>query len=94
MRQIAALIQQCNVYITNDCGVMHISVAVQTPTIAIFGPGNPEVWFPYTLEDGHLLFHHKPNCYPCGGKDFCDDMYCMKGIKAEAVFNGVQTLLF
>ena len=35
--QLAALLQRCNLYISNDTGPMHLSTAVQTPTIALFG---------------------------------------------------------
>ena len=34
----AAIIQHCNLFISNDSGLMHIAAAVGTPTIGIFGP--------------------------------------------------------
>lgn len=44
--QLAALLQRCNLYISNDTGPMHLSVAVNTPTIALFGGSNPTQWGP------------------------------------------------
>jgi ADP-heptose:LPS heptosyltransferase len=37
------LIKQCDVFITADSGPMHISLAVGTPTVAIFGPVKPSL---------------------------------------------------
>ena len=31
---------------TNDSGLMHISAAIGTPTIGIFGPTDPRLWGP------------------------------------------------
>ena len=35
------VIKQCDVFVTADSGPMHISLAVKTPTVAIFGPVRP-----------------------------------------------------
>jgi heptosyltransferase-2 len=32
--------------VTNDSGLMHISAALGTPTVAIFGPTSPRLWAP------------------------------------------------
>ena len=34
------------VYIGNDSGITHLAGAVGTPTVALFGPTDPEVWAP------------------------------------------------
>ena len=44
--QLAALLQRCHLYISNDTGPMHLSTAVKTPTIALFGGSNPTQWGP------------------------------------------------
>jgi heptosyltransferase II len=35
-----------DVAVTNDSGLMHIAAALNTPTIAIFGPTSPRLWSP------------------------------------------------
>jgi len=35
-----------DVAVTNDSGLMHIAAALNTPTIAIFGPTSPKLWSP------------------------------------------------
>ena len=37
LREVAALISACDVYIGNDTGPMHIAAAVGTPVVALFG---------------------------------------------------------
>ena len=45
--QLGAVIQKCWLYISNDTGPMHMSTAVKTPTIALFGASNPRQWGPH-----------------------------------------------
>ena len=44
--QLGAIIQKCHLYISNDTGPMHMSTAVKTPTIGLFGASNPHQWGP------------------------------------------------
>ncbi len=44
--QLAALLQRCSLYISNDTGPMHLSTAVKTPTVALFGASNLIQWAP------------------------------------------------
>ena len=55
--QLAALLQRCNLYISNDTGPMHLSTAVKTPTIALFGASNLIQWAPPW--DKHAVLAHK-----------------------------------
>ena len=48
--QLAALISESDLFITNDTGVMHVAGAVKTPQISIFGPTNPFNWAPVGKE--------------------------------------------
>jgi heptosyltransferase-2 len=92
LRQLAALLKQFTIYISNDCGPMHLSVAVGTRTLGIFGPGEPEIWFPYSAEDGHRFIHKADDCWPCH-QDFCDSMACMKNIQVNDVLRLVTEMM-
>ena len=48
LRQLAGVLSQFQLYVANDSGPMHIAVAVGTKTIGIFGPGEENIWFPYS----------------------------------------------
>ena len=43
----SAYMKKCNLFIGNDSGLMHLSVASNLQTIALFGPTNDKVYGPY-----------------------------------------------
>lgn len=95
LRQLSAVISLCNAYVSNDASPMHISAAVGTPVIGIFGPGEPDIWFPYRKDLGHVSVHKDVQCCHC---DFCelkgeDYMRCMKRIEPAEVFESVKNIL-
>lgn len=44
--ELAAIISQCDLFITNDTGVMHVAGTVNVKQISLFGPTKPENWAP------------------------------------------------
>ena len=42
------ILDRADLIIANDCGPMHVAAALGRPTLAIFGPTNPRVWFCYS----------------------------------------------
>jgi len=92
IRQLAALIEKCDVFVTNDTGPMHISVAMKTPTIALFGPGNHKKFQP--MGEAHITIRHPVPCSPCKQfTDRCKDNICMKSISVEEVWEAVKERL-
>ncbi|MDF2365862.1 glycosyltransferase family 9 protein [Sneathiella sp.] len=45
--EAAAVLSQCALFVGNDSGLMHTAVAVQIPTVALFGIGKPAVYGPW-----------------------------------------------
>ena len=45
--QAAAILARCRAAVTNCSGLMHLSVAVGTPTVTIYGPTSPANWNPH-----------------------------------------------
>jgi ADP-heptose:LPS heptosyltransferase len=83
--------------VANDAGPMHIAVAVGTPTIGIFGPGEEDIWFPYDSADGHRALRKDVPCHPCH-LDFCDRqgdgyMECMNLLSVDEVLHAIKSLL-
>ncbi|MGQ9608579.1 MAG: lipopolysaccharide heptosyltransferase II [bacterium] len=92
LRQLAAMIEKCNLMLSNDTGPMHISVAVNTPTIALFGPGNYKKFQP--IGEKHSMIRKNVPCSPC--KQFtnrCKDNICMKLITVDDVWEVVDQRL-
>jgi len=46
LRNAIVALAAADLAVTNDSGLMHISAAIGTPTIAIFGPTSPRLWAP------------------------------------------------
>jgi heptosyltransferase-2/heptosyltransferase-3 len=94
LRKLAAIQKLLDLQISNDCGVMHLAAAVGTPTFGIFGPGEPDIWFPYRAELGHKAFWADIACRPCH-KDFCPlgTLACMHATTPEVVFQETMRVL-
>jgi lipopolysaccharide heptosyltransferase II len=46
LRDAILAVAAADVSVTNDSGLMHVSAAIDTPTVAIFGPTSPWHWKP------------------------------------------------
>ena len=92
IRQLAACIEQCDLFLTNDTGPMHIAAAVGTPTVSLFGPGNHIRFQP--IGAMHQTIRHDVPCSPCKQfTDKCKDNICMKGIAVDAVWQSISHTL-
>ena len=89
LKRLAAIIHHSHVFVSNDCGPMHIAAAVGTRTIGIFGPSRPDIWFPYPEEDGYTAL--TPQETVCCGRDICTEAIpCITTIPVDAVYEAVQ----
>lgn len=55
VKQMAGLINNCNIIIANDSGPMHMAVALGIPTLGIFGPTDPLKHGPYSDKSDYVL---------------------------------------
>lgn len=63
IRQVAAIIQYLDGFISNDSGLMHIAAAMNTPVVAILGPTNPVFIHPWQVR--HEVVRLGLPCSPC-----------------------------
>ena len=64
VRQAAAALRRCALYVGNDTGAMHLAAAVGTPCVAIFSAQDwPDRWNPYG--PGHLVLRRQVPCEGC-----------------------------
>ncbi len=76
---LGAVIDRLAVLITNDTGPAHIAYALTTPTITIFGAGNPATNGPLQPGPFRVLAHSVP-CRPCGYETCPIDYPCLDGV--------------
>ena len=86
LRELLALIQLCNVFLTNDSGPMHIASALGTPLVALFGSTNDIRTGPYR---GGTVIHKHVECSPCYYRTCPIDFRCMKKIEADEVYQAI-----
>ncbi|GBE12089.1 ADP-heptose--LPS heptosyltransferase 2 [bacterium BMS3Bbin14] len=88
LSQAMALIGRCTVFVTNDSGLMHVSAALHTRTVAIFGSTDPVATGP--ASDHAIVVRTEIACSPCL-KTHCPKQHfqCMEKIKVEDVLTAV-----
>ncbi len=65
VREMAAIIEKCAIFIGNDSGPMHVAAALRIPILAFFGPGTPEKTAPYTDPERFIALTRRFPCSPC-----------------------------
>ncbi|MEJ2546142.1 MAG: glycosyltransferase family 9 protein [Calditrichaceae bacterium] len=83
LNQAAAMLKRSVLLICNDGGLNHLSVATETPSIAIFGSIKPHRWSPEIFE-GHYHFFNEQH------DSLNDDTF---GIDPEKVYQKVMEIL-
>ncbi len=103
IRVAAAILEQADLFIGNDSGLMHLAVAVGTPTVAIFGLTNSSAWGPYT--GGHpsrraVVVKMDLPCMPCfyrghdlGTPEGCMTRDCLTLLEVDPVATAARRLL-
>lgn len=66
VREVMALLTHADLYVGNDGGILHAAVALQVPTVGLFGPTEPDIWFPYEHLGPYRVLHR------CGPKEHDD----------------------
>src|SRR4030095_5343339 len=97
VKQAAALIEQCDLLVCNDSGLMHAAVAVGTPVAAIYGPTDFRRTAP--LGDSHTIIRHELPCSPCFKLEGDDQVHacthhdCLMTISPEEVLIAISQTL-
>ncbi len=90
LSQAMALIKRCNLFLTNDSGLMHIAAAFEVPMVAIFGPTNHVITGPRSKNA--VIVRHDFDCSPCL-KEICPlDHRCMLSIEPKEVWEEMDLL--
>jgi len=71
--QLAAFFARCAVVLGPDSGPLHLAAAVGTPTVALFGPADPQEFAPWGDREQHAVLSSTIACRPCRVLDWADD---------------------
>lgn len=91
LREAVALIERCQLFITNDSGLMHVAAALDTPQIAIFGSTDYVTTMPSSPKS--QIIRASVPCSPCLKADCPIDHRCMENITVDMVYAAAVKLL-
>jgi glycogen(starch) synthase len=91
IRQMAAVLKSCRLFIGNDSGPMHVAAGAGVPVIGFFGPGEYERFIPWGV-DYEAIRLGLP-CSPCSQDCAFNDPRCIKGISLDRVKEAVSRKL-
>jgi ADP-heptose:LPS heptosyltransferase len=89
IRETAAVLAASDAVVADDGGIMHLSVALGRPTVGVFGPTEPDIWFPYEGRGPFRVVTRREQCAPCH-LHHCDDMRCLATIGPGEVFEALR----
>lgn len=98
IREVASIINQMNLFVSNDSGLMHLAAAVGIPVIAIFGPTNPKWVSPWGVINRVIraelpcspCFYYSPRPLECKNKV---EFQCLRDIEVETVMKAILDLI-
>jgi heptosyltransferase-2 len=93
----AELIGRAALLVTNDSAPLHLASAMNTPTIAVFGPTVPEFGFGPLADPSTVVGRDSLACRPCDrhGPQKCPlgHWSCMREISPESVAELARSLI-
>jgi heptosyltransferase-2 len=82
LRQIIALLSQCDMLLCNNSGLLHIACALKIPTVSTMGPTDPVLWWPYGKDN--IVIRQDLPCSPCS-RGVCAAPGCMELITPRQI---------
>jgi len=93
LQELGAILQRCDLHLGNDNGTKHVAVAVDTPTLTIFGP-NSHISWTYPDERRHRWIQAESLCKDCERiKHRCKEPSCLDSIQVDSVKEKLEEFL-
>ncbi|MCC6865117.1 MAG: glycosyltransferase family 9 protein [Ignavibacteria bacterium] len=95
LKYMAALINKCRLFVSNDTGPMHLSWVTGTNTAAIFGPTNSNLQGPLS-SNSIVIKNEKLTCLGCNLTriEDCPNRHrCMKDLSVQYVFDKISEFI-
>ena len=95
----AAVMQMCNLFVTNDSSLMHIAAALKLNVVAIIGPTNKNYIYPWKTNfkiasldlDCAPCFYYSPKPLTCSRNDL--KFKCIKDLSVDLVYEKAKEFL-
>jgi ADP-heptose:LPS heptosyltransferase len=92
IRQAAAALANCQLYLGNDTGTMHLAASVGTPCVGIFAAIDYEGrWQPFG--DQHQIFRKTVECEGCFSPKCLNNRKCLDLISTDEVYQACLNIL-
>lgn len=99
LRQVAAVLRRCSLYVGNDTGPMHLAAAMDVPVVALFGSSCRHRFHPWS--ENHQIIVNELPCSPCANephRDRCvtcvyDHPRCMRELPIARVEETIGLML-
>jgi ADP-heptose:LPS heptosyltransferase len=95
IKQAASVIKNSDLFVSLDCGLMHIASAVRTKLIALFGPTSEiksKIW---TDPKNYAIVRNHVSCERCytmnpGLFQQCSNQVCMTGLRPQQILDAIE----
>lgn len=88
------LLKRATAFVGNDSAPMHVAAAAGAPTIAFFGPTDPNLNGPWRTPS--LILSYEIDCRPCYENGYfpaCDHRRCLVGVTPEEAASRIHDFL-
>ncbi|MCE7962128.1 MAG: glycosyltransferase family 9 protein [Acidobacteria bacterium ACB1] len=92
VRESAALLENCSLYLGNDTGTMHLAASVGVRCVAIFAAIDyPGRWTPFG--SGHEVFRRSVECEGCHTPACFNNHKCLREVAVDEVIEAAKAVL-
>lgn len=92
LKQMAGLLNLCNLVIANDSGPMHLSAALGIPTLGLFGPTDPKKHGPYS-DNSDFVIKNDLHCIICNKLECPFNKECFYEMDIDTIIEKSKKLL-
>ena len=93
LRELAATIASCNLFIGMDTSGLHMAIALNVPSIGIAGGAHFGRFIPWGVSPRHLILTHKMECFCCNWHCNKAGIECIQNVLPEQVVVEAKKLL-
>jgi ADP-heptose:LPS heptosyltransferase len=99
--RLAALMERCQLCITNDSGPRHLAASLGTPTLGLFRKNYASIWRVYDQDKRHSILESNKLCPHCPPEKCMDKIppgevygsYCLREISPAEVLQKVKEII-